>query len=221
MDSTFFSFLKDLSENNNRDWFTAHKGIYEQSVKIPFENLIGNALSQIAEKDARFTATIAKNCIYRIYRDTRFSPDKTPYKNHVSASITPYGAKNKEFPGFYLQMGADNIMLGGGAYFLEKETLQKVRKYISINLDEFLEVINDKEFLSFFGQIRGEANKRMDKDWAEILKIQPLIANKQFYFMSEVTPNPKHNAQDILKIVLKHYEASKKVTDFLQLAIKN
>ncbi len=220
MQATFLAFLKELAENNDRDWFHANKNRYEAAVKVPFETLVAQILSQIGQKDERFLLVLPKNCIYRIHRDTRFSPDKTPYKTHVSASISPQGTKNKEFPGFYLQLGGDQILLGGGAYFLEKETLKKVRHYIASDLEEFESVMTEENFVKKFGGIKGEANKRLEADFQAVFAQQPLIANKQFYFMSTFEPDILLK-NDFASFITEYYLAAEKVIHFLEKAIQN
>ena len=112
-----FDYLKDLSKNNNREWFHANKKAYEKDLKKPFQNLVQQLIDTFQRHDPDIQIQ-PKEAIFRINRDIRFSKDKTPYKTHVSAIISPKGRKGKEYPGFYFHFEAGRLMMGGGAYFL-------------------------------------------------------------------------------------------------------
>ncbi len=184
----FLNFFTELEENNNREWFLENKKRYEDSVKKPFEYFVQDMIYRIHEDDENMICT-TKEAIFRIYRDVRFSNDKTPYKTHVSAVIGNGGRKNYTDPGTYLELSAKHIRFYSGIYQLSKDQLEKVRIFLSSNLDEFNRLLNDKNFKKHFGTIRGEQNKRISKEFADALDKQPLIANKQFYFFSELESN--------------------------------
>ncbi len=211
-------FLSDLAAHNDRDWFHAHKARYENDVKAPFEAFVGALIEHIQETADPNVLITPKQAVFRIYRDTRFSADKAPYKTHVSAIISPFGTKSKEYPGFYLQVGPGKFWLGGGAYFLEKETLHKVRSAIAENPGEFMEIINEPAFVAHFGEVLGEKNKRLPEEFQEHAKAVPLLANKQFYYMAEL-PAEAALGPAALDTALAHYKAGKALTDFLAQAM--
>ena len=215
----FLNFFTELEENNNREWFLDNKKRYEESVKKPFEYFVQDMIYRIHEDDENMTCT-TKEAIFRIYRDVRFSADKTPYKTHVSAVIGNGGRKNYTDPGSYLELSAHHLRFYSGIYQLSREQLQKVRTFLTSNLDEFEDLLNDKKFKKQFGSIRGEQNKRIDKEFAKSLEKQPLIANKQFYFFAELEPK-KILAKNLGENLMKIYFVAKPMNSFLSKALKS
>ncbi len=213
----FILFLKELNNNNNREWFAENKKRYEQSVKTPFENFIQDMIFRIQEDDENLMIT-PKEAIFRIYRDIRFSKDKTPYKTHVSAVIVNGGRKNYTDPGIYLELNSKVLRFYGGIYQMTKEQLQNVRNYIVSNLNEFASLQKDKKFKKYFGGILGEKNKRIPKEFTDIVEIEPLIANKQFYYFSEMEIN-KILSNSLTKDLMKIYSAVKPMNRFLKQAL--
>ena len=212
-----FDYLKDLSKNNNREWFHANKKVYEKDLKKPFQNLVQQLIDTFQQHDPDIQIQ-PKDAIFRINRDIRFSKDKTPYKTHVSAIISPKGRKGKEYPGFYFHFEAGRLMMGGGAYFLEKESLQNVRQVIALEPQKFEKLVTDSTFVEYYEVLQGEKNKRLPKEFKAIHEEQPLIANKQFYAIAEL--DPKNVLKDgFLAFAEQHYLALKPLNDFLIKAI--
>lgn len=214
----FLDFFEELSKNNNRDWFSENKKRFEVSVKQPFENFIQDMIYRIHEDDEKLMVT-PKECIFRIYRDIRFSKDKTPYKTFISAVISNGGRKNVTDPGIYLELSYDRIRFYSGIYQLSKEQLESVRGYIGSNLDEFNKLLKDKSFKRVFGTIRGEQNKRIPKEFSEVFEKQPLIANKQFYYFTEQGPEKILN-KNLSAQLMKFYFVAKPMNQFLQKALR-
>ena len=183
----FLQFLYELSQNNNRDWFEKNKKRFETTVKKPFEMLVGELIGKIREFEPGFQAQ-PRDCIFRIYRDTRFSADKTPYKTHMAAVFTHNGRQTMADPGYYLHLEFGNLSLGGGAYFLDKEPLYKVRTAIAQDPQSFRELLESSDFQAKYGEIKGEKNKVLPSEFKEAAKKEPLIANKQYYFMADMDP---------------------------------
>jgi len=211
-------FLKDLAQNNNREWYHDNKKRYEKELKKPFENLVAAAITEVQKVDPEVNVP-AKKAIFRIYRDTRFSKDKTPYKTHVSAIIGPGGTKNKMYPGFYLHVEPGMLMLGGGAYFLDTQSLYQVREFIMQNKNRFNTLITDPTFVTKYETLRGEQNKRLPKEMAAVAEEQPLLYNKQFYYMAELPPENVLR-EDFLDFMMEYYMAAKPMKDFLKEALK-
>lgn len=157
----FESFLKELQDNNNRDWFTENKPRYERHVKKPFESFVRDLILRMQQYDPACKIE-PKDAIFRIYRDIRFSKDKTPYKTNVSAIIGRGGRKEMSLAGMYLEMGHQHLRVYGGVYKPDKDQLNAIRQEILYNQSEFNRVINDAEFKRCFGELRGEKNKRLD-----------------------------------------------------------
>ena len=213
IDQTSLNFLKDLKQNNNREWFHANKKRYEAELKGPFQELVARLIEAFQEVDPAIQIP-PKDAIFRINRDTRFSKDKSPYKTNVGAIISRYGRKSKEYPGFYVHIEPGNIMMGGGAYFLPKEALYKVRNHIALHLKEFKKILTDKTFTEKFGTIKGEQNKRLPKEFQSVQTEEPLIANKQFYFMAEMDPKAALK-EGLVALGASHFKAGYQVNRFL------
>lgn len=209
----YIDFFKDLAANNNRDWFHENKNRYEADVKKPFENFIQAVIDRM--KDEGYETEISpKDAIFRINRDIRFSKDKSPYKLNRSAICSKYGRKDKSYPGLYLDFGPEKVWIGGGAYFLDKDMLYDVRDHISQNPKKARKVLDNAELKSHFGEVLGEKNKIIPKEFKPMLEEVPEIANKQFYYMSEHRPDIILTDQ-ILDVVIDHWKASREMEQFL------
>lgn len=218
LNKSFIEFFKGLSENNTTAWFAEHRKDYEKSVKEPFKELVEEMIKRIQKHQPEINIT-AGDAIFRINKDIRFSKDKTPYNTHVSANISSQGRKSKEEPGFYFQLSPEGIMIYGGAYMVEKDSLQCLRSHIAANIKEFAKLYNDKTFKEKFGAIQGEQNKKLPDEFKAILDKEPLIANKQFYFGAnlKVTQITK---DDLPNVLMEYYTAGKKMNDFLSVGLK-
>ncbi len=214
----FLDFFKQLAANNNKDWFDENRKRYENIVREPFKIFVAEVISEINKDDETINIE-AKDAIFRINRDIRFSKDKTPYKLHVGAVISQLGRKDKSIPGIYFELGPEYIGVFGGAWSPDKIQLEKIRKYIGANLDEFESLITSKTFLSHFPDgVKGDRNKRLTKEMLEIAQKQDLVFNKQFYYQAFINPN--EIAKDkLLEIIMEHYFASKPLKNFLSRAL--
>jgi uncharacterized protein (TIGR02453 family) len=181
----FLQFYRELAANNDRDWFHANKKRYEQSVKQPFEIFVAELIVRMKQTDPKLELA-AKDAIFRINRDVRFSKDKTPYKLCSSAIITKGGKKDTVSPGMYLELGPEKLAVYGGIYMPDKEQLAAVRNHIASNLSQFSKLLDDSEFKATYGTLRGEQNKILPKELQEAAKKQPLMFNKAFYFYSHL-----------------------------------
>lgn len=213
----FIVFFRELSKNNNRDWFNENKQRYINSVREPFFHFIEELIHLIHDDDKSINI-VPKEAIFRIYKDIRFSKDKTPYKTMTSAIISASGRKDLTTPGTYIEMDFKGIRFYGGIYFPDKTQLQNLREYIAQNLEQFQKLYSEKDFKSKFGKILGEQNKRIPKEFNEILQREPLIANKQFYFMTELE-SKKITSNTLMNTVMKLYEIGKPLNQFIKRGI--
>ena len=177
----FYEFFIELSANNQKSWFDENRARYEREVKALFLTFVESVLVKMAAVDGRFSGMEAKQCIFRINKDIRFSKDKTPYKLHCAAAIQIGGRKEMGADGLYIQLGPEECGLYSGVYMPEKDELMRIRGLIAGDLVGFNRVITDKAFVKYFGTVRGEKNKRIDADWVVAAAEQPLLYNKQFY----------------------------------------
>lgn len=147
-----FDFLRELRAHNDREWFNAHKAEYLR-LKEKFEHWVEELISRIALFDPEVEGLAVKDCVYRIYRDTRFSPDKTPYKTHFAAYICAPCGRNSERAGYYVHIEPDGCLLGGGLYCPDPALLKRLRRDIYDNIEEFTSVLRDPAFAGEFAGI--------------------------------------------------------------------
>lgn len=138
-------FLSTLEINNNREWFNENKPLYLEA-KSNFENVVNEIIAEVAEFDESVERLEAKNCIFRIYKDTRFSKDKTPYKTNIGASLVEKGPKTLNHAGYYIHLEPGKSFLAGGVYMTEPKNLKAIREAISSDGETFLKILNKKSF---------------------------------------------------------------------------
>lgn len=149
-------FLKAIAANNCREWFTEHHDEY-LAVKADFEFGVELAIERIATFDPSVAHVTVKDATYRFYRDTRFSNDKSPYKNHLGAYIAAHGKKALH-GGYYLHLEPGHCLVSCGNYWLPTKVLTACRNEIMANTDEWLKRVENKDFLDCFGATE-------DADW--------------------------------------------------------
>ncbi len=198
-----FDFLKSLKKNNNREWFNANKEKYEFA-KNEFEVFIEALIIEITKFDKEISGLKARECIFRIYRDVRFSKDKSPYKNHFGAFITYHG-KNSNGPGYYIHLEPGNCFLAGGIYQPESEKLNLIRKEIAFNFKYFKKILANSEFVKYFEGLSvmdklKTAPKGFPKDhpYIEILKNKSFIVSRK---IGDKSVLEKNFLQESLKII--------------------
>ena len=143
------SFLRQVMANNNRPWFQEHKAEYD-AVRAEFERGIAQAIERIMTFDTEIAHLKVKDCTYRFYRDTRFSADKSPYKNHMGAYIDAKGKKALR-GGYYLHLEPDHCLVAVGNYWLPTNILTACRNEIMANTDAWLKCVESKAFKTYFG----------------------------------------------------------------------
>lgn len=217
-DPTFLTFLGELADNNNREWFNENKKTYTRYVKEPFEQFIGDMLDRTQDIILGTDGLAPKDCIFRIYRDVRFSKDKSPYKTHVSAIITSGGRKNMTSPGMYLQFSAEDARMYSGLYQLDKHQLLKVREAIAQDMDGFATLVSGKAFVKEFGEIQGEKHKRLASPFKELSEQQPLLFHKSFYYF-KTFPADTVLREDFPDLLMKSYAACRPVSEFFNDAL--
>lgn len=208
------AFFKELKLNNHRDWFHENRSRYETHVKTPFYQFVSDAIERMQLFDPKCQIE-AKDAVFRINRDIRFSKEKTPYKTQMSAIVGAGGRKGgMADTGIYFEIGERYVRVYGGVYQPEKEQLQAIRQEILYNTKAFESVIDGEAFKRWFGEIKGEKNKRLAPEFAEIQEHQPLIANKQFYYFADLNPDMLYSDR-LLDQFFEAFEASREVRNFL------
>lgn len=174
-------FFRKLKKHNNRDWFNAHKSEYELLIKFPMQCYVASLKPLFHDFAPEFDVN-PKKALFRIYRDTRFSKDKTPYKTH-SAAHFEMKKKPKLFDGagYYVHVAPDEVFIGGGIYMPDSGQLKKIRTAVTEQSAEFLAIINDKKFTKMFGSLHGEKLTRPPKGFAPDHPLIELVKFKQFF----------------------------------------
>ncbi|MBL7826112.1 MAG: DUF2461 domain-containing protein [Saprospiraceae bacterium] len=209
-------FLADLKAHNERDWFTANKTRYEAAHK-EFLTFTDALIAEISKFDPKVMHYTAKDCVFRIYRDVRFSKDKSPYKTHFGAHVTP-AAKKSEIhtrAGYYIHLEPDGAsFLAGGAYLPEAVWLKAIRQEIAYNTTEFMGIIQEKEFKKYFGEIEGEKLKTTPKDYPADHPAIELLKHKSFLASSKCT-DAQVTSPDFLKHCAAAFRALNPFDQFL------
>lgn len=158
-----FKFLTALAANNNRPWFQAHKAEFDELREEWYAD-ISRLVAACSEWEPRYRWFTGKDCTFRIYRDTRFSADKTPYKTYFSAGFTPKG-KSSDMAGFYLSAGLDDCGIYGGLWAPDAPALRKMRRAIVDNIEEFEEILANPDLQRLYPEWAGETLKTIPKGW--------------------------------------------------------
>jgi len=215
----FLNFFMELAPNNNKDWFDANRFRYENFVRDPFKNFVQYVIDKLALSNPEFKDVLAKDCIFRINRDIRFSKDKTPYKSNVSAIIGSEGKKSKAANGVYFELSPEYVRVYGGVYEIDKDDLYTVREGIASNPEEFKKAYSNKVFKKVFGEILGEKNKVLPKELRDAAEVEPLIFNKQWYFYAQF-PAELILTDQLEQTILDCFEAGRPVENYFNKLIK-
>ncbi|MBS1615535.1 MAG: DUF2461 domain-containing protein [Bacteroidetes bacterium] len=209
-------FLRQLRQNNNKAWFEDQRFNYDVA-RHDFESFVSALLQAFEEIDPAIAAQEAKHCIYRIYRDVRFSNDKTPYKNHFSAYFAR-GGRKWEGAGYYLHLEPGSIFAGGGMWMPTPPLLKKVRQEIDYDFHGFKQIIGAKSFTKTFSGINGgESLTRPPKGYdadnpaIEYLKMKSIIA-------SHPLTDEQLCSKQSLKSVMNAFQALSPLINFLNRA---
>ncbi len=147
------AFLRQLKKHNDRTWFKANRALYDEAADI-FNRMAAEFISAVANFDHEVVGIEVKQTTYRIYRDTRFSHDKSPYKTHIGSFLNAQGQKSP-YLGYYLHIEPGACMVSCGNYWLPSDTLQAIRNDIVANPQRLLDIINEPEFIKLYGDEIG------------------------------------------------------------------
>ena len=211
-----FQFLKDLAANNNREWFNEHREEYEIA-RAEFDNLLSAIISRISLFDESIRGVKAKDCTYRIYRDTRFSLDKTPYKIHFGGYINAKGKKSNHC-GYYVHLQNDSCMLAGGSLCLPSDILKAVRQSIYDNIDEYRAIVEDPSFKKYFPVVGEDFLKTAPKGFPKDFKYIDYLKPKEFT-CAHLVPDTFFLAPDLMEKVEDVFRQFKRFSDFINFTI--
>ena len=182
-----FAFLKDLKANNTREWFQANRERYVSDVEAPMLRFIGDLTPGLAAISPAIVVDRRRmgGSMYRIYRDTRFSENKTPYKTHVAAVFPWRGLEKHEGAGLYFHVSTDEVWMGGGMYSPQTAQLQAVREHIAGNVRRMRAIVESPGFRRHVGELDGDRLQRVplgfpkDHAAAEYLKYRQFLAGRE------------------------------------------
>lgn len=209
-------FLQQLTANNNREWFAQNKKRYE-SAKTDFEKIAERFIKEIGEFDAGVRNLSPKECIFRIYRDVRFSKDKSPYKTNFGAAFNASGRKVHN-SGYYFHLQPGESFMGGGVYMPQPDTLKNIRQEIFYNLDEFEKIITDKEFVKYYKTLDGSKLSLPPKGYQKDFKGIEYLKFKDYLGMHSFDPL-KFEEERLFDHSIKVFKALKPLNDFLNRAV--
>jgi uncharacterized protein (TIGR02453 family) len=178
-------FLRALKRNKRREWFNAHRGDYETYVRQPMTAMVERLAVDLRPFASELVAS-PKVSIYRIYRDTRFSDNKTPYKTHIAAAFPTRGLAKHEGAGAYFHISPDEVWIGGGMYSPPPPQLFAVRQHIAAHLTQLRAIVDSPGFRRYLGALEGDSLKRVPRGFpkdhpaAEYLKRTRFIAGAEF-----------------------------------------
>ena len=172
-----YTFLKQIAEHNDRDWFHAHQAEYK-GARATFEEMTRQLIFRIAAFDASVAYQTPQSCIYRFARDIRFSNDKSPYKRHFGAFICSHGRKSHR-GGYYLHVEPGNTLVAGGSWCPPAPLLKHIRETIISDIDEFRSIVEAPDFKALYPVIGEDPVKTMPKgfpkDFAHPEYIKPRL----------------------------------------------
>lgn len=210
-------FLKLLATNNDREWFAAHKEEYK-AVKANVETIANQLLTKMLAFEPDVARLSVADCTYRIYRDTRFSADKTPYKTHIGIFINPPFGKKSQRLGYYFHIEPGNSFVCGGTVCLPSPIVAAIRKSIYDDIDEYLSIINNPDFKSYYPEIGMNplktAPKGIPRDWEHLDLVRP----KDFVVEHKLTDR-QMCSKNIIDNVVEGFRIAKPWCDFINFTI--
>jgi len=176
-------FLSELKVNNNREWFAQNKAMYDQ-VRTEFEQMSKELITELSTFDEDLKHVEVKECVFRIYRDTRFSKDKTPYKTHFGIYIASAGGRKSQRAGYYLHLDPTGSFISTGVWCPDPTILKALRQSVYDNIDELNEIRSNPEFSQYFNGFFEEDKLKtvprgFPKDFpdAELLKLKHYLVD--------------------------------------------
>lgn len=213
-----FDFLSDLAKNNNRDWFQENKARHDEA-RVNVIEFVAELIGGLSRIDNIISADLdPKACVMRIYRDIRFSLNKTPYKTNFGAGISQHG-KNFKGPGYYLHIQPEECFLAGGCWMPEPDMLKSIRQEIDYNGGQFRRIVDAPAFKEYFGMADQEYKlKTMPKGYAADHPDIEYLKLKSFTFTHSLSSR-ELSAPGAVKAVLEGFEKLHPFIVFLRNAI--
>jgi len=210
------TFLEGIQRNNSKEWMEAHKEDYLKA-KLQFEDIIKQLIEKISDFDQHIVGAEPKKCIFRLYRDIRFSKDKRPYKENMGGFINRDGRKGID-GGYYLHLQPGKSMLAGGVYMPPSDILKKIRQEIDYNPKSLITYIISPDFKKYFGSFEGDRLKKAPKGYdpdhpnIELLKLK-------YYIVVNRIKDKDVLSSDFLNHALRVFKAMKPLNDYIRTAL--
>jgi uncharacterized protein (TIGR02453 family) len=207
------TFFRGLKRNNRREWFQPRKDVFDLHVKGPMTALV-EALNRELAKFAPHYVTDPKKAIFRIYRDTRFSPDKTPYKMHIAASFGRRGGERMAVSGYYFSVSSEQIEIAGGIYHPAPDTMLLVRTHIADHHEELRRILANKTLRRRIGGLQGDELSRAPKGFDPSHPAIDLIKKKDWIVDMNLDPALATTPR-LLREIADHFRLMTPLIDFL------
>ena len=220
LQSATLKFLKDLKKNNNKPWFEAHRKEYE-AAKSDFAAFIQAVIDNHSKSDPTIKSIVAKDCMFRINRDVRFSKDKSPYKTNMGAYINR-GGKKSVFAGYYFHCEPRQCFVGGGLWMPMPPELNKVRQEIDYNLDAFKKIITSKKFKAVYKDLSHDKEyvlSRVPKGYEPTNPAAEYLKMKSFVSMASLKDSDL-TSNDLVKKTTTAFEALQPLIDFINESLR-
>lgn len=211
-------FLKKLGKNNNRDWFQANKKAFD-SAQDNMTAFAGYLIGEIGKFDADVANLDPKSCVFRIYRDVRFSKDKSPYKINLGAYIAPGGRKSLQ-PGYYFHLQPGASFFAGGKHIPDGGECLKTRNAITKDTAEFLKIVEKKSFRDAFGELSGDKLKSAPRGFSSEHEAVEYLKLKEFMAWTELKDNKLIVSTDFPKQLVKLAREMYPFVAFLRKALR-
>ena len=213
MQSSTLQFLRNLEKNNNREWFNENKTLYQEAQQDVI-SFVEKLIEEMVDFDEEMGKLEAKKSVFRIYRDTRFSKDKTPYKTNFGAGLGM--GKGNKISGYYLHIEPGKSFLAGGVYKPEPSVLKTIRQEISAFGDEFKAILEQDEFRNYFRGLSVEDKlKKVPQGFEKDDKMAEFLKLKHFIVTHPVS-DEQLLSENAVKEFTKIFKAMKPLNDFLQ-----
>ena len=212
-------FLKDLKKNNNKPWFDLHRKEYEKA-KADFSAFVQAVIDKHGKKDKTISQLKAKDCMFRINRDVRFSKDKSPYKTNIGAYINR-GGKKSLFGGYYFHCEPGQSFMGGGLWMPMPPELNKVRQEIDYNLNDFKKILSSKKFKSVYKDLsRSEEYvlSRVPKGYEPTNPAADYLKMKSFVALTNLKDSDL-TSKNLINKTVEAFEALQPLVEFINEAI--
>lgn len=210
-------FLKQLAQNNDREWFQANRKEFE-AAQDNVTALAGYLIGEIGKFDPAVSGLDPKSCVFRIYRDVRFSKDKSPYKTNLGAYISPGGRKSMQ-PGYYIHIQPGQCFVAGGKHMPDAGELLRIRTSIAGDARAFEKIVEKRSFVDNFGELHGERLSRPPKGFSDDSPAIEYLKLKSYTVVKDYRNSKVITSTEFPKAVVKDFKAMFPLVEYLRAAL--